>query len=65
MGFGVGRHMCIGNQLARGELRMAFKALLDRMDHLRASRDAQGYPYTPSVYIAYGLTMLWINFDKR
>ncbi|MET0546492.1 MAG: cytochrome P450 [Caulobacterales bacterium] len=64
LAFGVGPHLCIGNQLARGELRLAFKALIDRMDNFRASRGEDSYKYTP-LYIAYGPTQLWMNFDKR
>jgi cytochrome P450 len=62
--FGAGRHLCIGNQLARGELRLAFKALIDRLDNFRASRGEASYAYTP-LYIAYGLTTLWMNFENR
>ncbi len=64
MAFGIGRHLCIGNQLARGELRLAFRALIDRLDHFRPSRGEKSYAYTP-LYIAYGLTILWIGFDRR
>jgi cytochrome P450 len=64
LAFGAGRHICIGNQLARGELRLAFKALIDRMDHFRLSRGEASYAYTP-LYISYGLTALWLGFDKR
>jgi len=64
LAFGTGRHLCIGNQLARGELRLAFKALIDRFDNFRASRGDESFSYTP-LYIAYGLTRLWISFDKR
>ena len=64
LAFGAGPHLCIGNQLARGELRLAFKALIDRMDNFRPSRGEESYGYTP-LYIAYGLNKLWMTFDKR
>jgi cytochrome P450 len=64
LAFGAGRHLCIGNQLARGELRLAFRALVDRLDNFRPSRGEKSYAYTP-LYIAYGLTTLWLKFDKR
>jgi cytochrome P450 len=64
LSFGAGRHLCIGNQLARGELRLAFKALIDRLGNFRPSRGEKSYAYTP-LYIAYGLTTLWLQFDKR
>ncbi len=62
--FGAGIHVCIGNQLARGELRAAFRQLLSRTKNFRPSRGEDSYAYT-STYVAYGLTKLWISFDKR
>lgn len=62
--FGAGIHMCIGNQLARGELRAAFRQLTERMHNFRASRGADSYAYT-TTYVAYGLTELWMSFDRR
>lgn len=64
LAFGVGPHLCIGNQLARGELRLGFKALIDRMDNFRASRGEDSYAYAPH-YVSYGLKKLWMRFDKR
>lgn len=64
LAFGTGRHLCIGNQLARGELRLAFQALIDRLDNFRASRGEASFAYTP-LYISYGLTRLWLGFDRR
>lgn len=62
--FGAGIHMCIGNQLARGELRLAFTALVNRLENFRPSRGEDSYAYT-STYVAYGLTELWLAFDRR
>lgn len=62
--FGAGIHMCIGNQLARGEMRIAFKALVTRMKNFRASRGEGSYDYT-TTYVAFGLKQLWMSFDKR
>lgn len=62
--FGAGIHVCIGNQLARGEMRLAFKALVDRMANFRATRGEGSYAYT-STYVAFGLTKLWMSFDHR
>lgn len=62
--FGAGIHMCIGNQLARGEMRIAFKALVTRMKNFRASRGEDSYDYT-TTYVAFGLKQLWMSFDKR
>lgn len=62
--FGVGIHICIGNQLARGELRAAFRQLVNRMHNFRTTRAEESYAYT-TTYVAYGLTQLWMTFDKR
>jgi cytochrome P450 len=62
--FGSGIHLCIGNQLARGELRVGFSRLIQRLGDFRATRGADSYAYT-SVYISYGLTQLWMGFDRR
>ncbi|HUD95027.1 cytochrome P450, partial [Sphingobium sp.] len=39
LAFGRGIHFCIGNQLARGEMRIAIRRLLERLPHLRLSPD--------------------------
>lgn len=62
--FGAGIHMCIGNQLARGELRLAFEGLTRRFKNFRLSRGDAGTAWITS-YIAYGPTRLWINFEQR
>lgn len=62
--FGAGIHMCIGNQLARGELRASFRQLVTRMHNFRPSKGADSYSYT-TTYVAYGLTKLWLSFDRR
>jgi cytochrome P450 len=62
--FGAGIHMCIGNQLARGEMRIAFKALVTRMKNFRAARGEDSYDYT-TTYVAFGLKRLDLAFDKR
>jgi cytochrome P450 len=62
--FGVGIHMCIGNQLARGEIRASFKQIVERMHNFRPTRAEKSYSYT-TTYVAYGLTELWMTFDRR
>jgi cytochrome P450 len=62
--FGSGIHMCIGNQLAREEMRASFRQLVDRMHNFRVTRGEDSYAYT-TTYVAYGLTQLWMTFDRR
>jgi cytochrome P450 len=64
LAFGAGPHLCIGNQLARGELRLAFQALTRRLANFRVSRGEESYSWMTS-YIAYGPDRLWMRFDKR
>jgi cytochrome P450 family 109 len=41
--FGAGAHMCIGNALARVEMRIAFRQLLQRTRHIEETRGADSY----------------------
>ena len=43
LAFGTGPHFCIGNQLARGELRVTFSNLLSRMRNFRLARGKKAY----------------------
>jgi cytochrome P450 len=63
LAFGAGPHLCIGNQLARAELRLALHSIVSRMTGLRYSRGPASCAYTP-LYISYGLTQLWLAFDR-
>lgn len=62
--FGAGIHMCIGNQLARGELRQSFRQIVERMQNFRTTRGDDSFAYT-TTYVAYGLTKLWMTFVAR
>eukprot|EP00456_Euglypha_rotunda_P032260 TRINITY_DN2501_c0_g1_i5.p1 TRINITY_DN2501_c0_g1~~TRINITY_DN2501_c0_g1_i5.p1 ORF type:complete len:361 (-),score=107.93 TRINITY_DN2501_c0_g1_i5:539-1522(-) len=64
LAFGAGPHLCIGNQLARGELRLAFQHLTRRLTNMRATRGEDSYRWMTS-YIAHGPDQLWMAFDKR
>lgn len=64
LAFGAGPHLCIGNQLARGELRLAFQALTRRLKNFRASRGDESYRWITS-FIAHGPDQLWMRFDRR
>jgi cytochrome P450 len=64
MTFGFGPHTCVGNQLARMELRISLTRLLERVKNIRLSRGAAGAVRIPH-FFAYGLDELYISFDKR
>jgi cytochrome P450 len=61
--FGVGAHFCVGNQLARGELRVAIAGILRRMSNLRLARGEHGIEWQTH-FFAYGPSRLEIAFDK-
>ncbi|AMK19865.1 MULTISPECIES: cytochrome P450 [Sphingobium] len=63
LAFGAGPHLCIGNQLARGELRLAFQMLTRRLTNFRATRGDDSYSWMTS-YIAHGPDQLWMAFDR-
>ena len=64
LAFGSGPHFCVGNQLARGELRTSFAILLDRMKNFRLARGEGGVAFA-ATYVAYGVTRLEIAFDRN
>jgi cytochrome P450 len=49
--FGFGNHFCIGAWLARTELRIAFAAILDRLDDIELSRPLDGVPHEFSYFL--------------
>ena len=64
LAFGAGPHMCIGNQLARAELRLAFQALTRRLKNFRTTRGDASYDWLTS-YVVHGPSRLWMSFDRR
>jgi cytochrome P450 len=62
--FGAGIHMCIGNQLARAELRESFRQLVSRLHNFRTTRGSDSFEYTTN-FPSYGLIKLWMAFDVR
>jgi cytochrome P450 len=62
LAFGFGIHFCIGNQLARAELRIAFTRLLARSSNIRLANIADAVDRRPH-FIAYGVRRLMIVFD--
>ena len=57
LGFGRGIHFCIGNQLARTELRIAFRRLLERLPGLRLDPE-KPEPRFAAIYHTHGLERL-------
>jgi cytochrome P450 len=62
--FGFGPHVCVGNQLARGELRIAFTRLLQRLKNLRMARPGEPVEYIAHSF-AYGLHALHVAFERN
>jgi cytochrome P450 len=61
--FGAGPHFCIGNQLSRGELRIAFDTLLRRMRNIRLAEGEASVGWV-SHFLVYGPYKLDIAFDR-
>jgi cytochrome P450 len=49
--FGFGNHFCVGAWLARTELRIAFTALLDRLDDIELARPLEPLPHEFSFFL--------------
>ncbi|HEX7910570.1 MAG TPA: cytochrome P450 [Paraburkholderia sp.] len=64
LSFGAGIHLCVGNQLARGELRLAFQTLTRRLTGLRLSRGVDSLHWIDN-YAAYGPDRMWMAFAVR
>lgn len=63
LAFGTGIHFCVGNQLARAELRIAFAALLKRFRNFRYAAREHPVERSPH-YFQYGINKLFIEFDR-
>ena len=61
--FGAGPHFCVGNQLARGELRIAFTTLLRRMKNFRAASGDDPGEWMAH-FLVYGPFRLPVAFDR-
>jgi cytochrome P450 len=59
--FGAGPHFCLGNQLSRGELRIAFTTLLDRLHSIRLAQTEEPVAWM-SHFLVYGPHRLQIAF---
>ena len=62
--FGHGVHMCIGANLARKELDVAFRVLLERLDNMELDCEEAELFYPPNVLLR-GLSKLPIRFTPR
>jgi cytochrome P450 len=62
LAFGAGPHFCLGNQLSRGELRIAFATLLQRLRNIRLA-DGEEPAAWISHFLVYGPHKLEIAFD--
>ncbi len=61
--FGVGPHFCVGNQLARAEVRVTIDKMLTRMGNIRLARGEDSVAWMTH-FFAYGPTRLEIAFDR-
>ncbi len=64
LAFGHGSHMCVGQQLARAELRIAFTALFDRFPTLRLAVPVEEVGLRPDTAAVYGMTSLPVTWDS-
>jgi cytochrome P450 len=62
LAFGAGIHTCIGAQLARKEMVVAFGVLLDRLKHPRFQAGRNSFRYSPNILLR-GVLELHIEFD--
>ena len=61
--FGYGVHMCIGASLARKEMDVAFRVLLERFDEFELACDPAELTYAPNVLLR-GLSRLPVRFKR-
>src|SRR5258708_5661706 len=61
LGFGYGRHQCVGQQLARAELQIVFHTLLKRIPTLRLAVPLDEVPFTHDrlAHGVHGLPLTW------
>ncbi|MEV7520360.1 cytochrome P450 [Streptomyces sp. NPDC091371] len=63
LAFGHGIHLCLGAQLARVEMRVAFTALLQRFPTLRLAVPAEDVAVRPETADIYGVKSLPVTWD--
>lgn len=62
LGFGIGSHFCLGANLARMEMRVAFEELLGRIPDMRYSRG--GPEFRPSTLVR-SCTQMWVEYTPE
>jgi cytochrome P450 len=63
LAFGHGIHQCLGQQLARVEMRVAFPALVNRFPTLRLAVPAEEVRLRPEIADIYGVKSLPVTWD--
>jgi cytochrome P450 len=63
LAFGHGPHLCLGQQLARVELRVALPALVTRFPTLRLDVPAEEVPLRPEAADVFGVKSLPVSWD--
>ncbi|MFJ6617746.1 cytochrome P450 [Kitasatospora sp. NPDC091335] len=63
LAFGHGIHQCLGQQLARVEMQVAFPALLDRFPTLRLAVPPEDVALRPEIADIYGVKSLPVTWD--
>ena len=64
LAFSHGIHQCLGQQLARVEMRVAFRALVDRFPALRLAVPAEEVGLRPETADIYGVKSLPVTWDS-
>ncbi|WP_404815305.1 cytochrome P450 [Streptomyces thermolineatus] len=65
LAFGHGIHQCLGQQLARVEMRVAFRALIDRFPTLRLAVPAEEVGLRPETADIYGVKSLPVAWGEE
>ncbi|WP_316743977.1 cytochrome P450 [Streptomyces sp. MK7] len=65
LAFSHGIHQCLGQQLARVEMRVAFRALVDRFPALRLAVPAEEVALRPETADIYGVKSLPVTWGKE